>query len=150
MKALDQALALNNAHAVELCLETMESFRHLVDTACLARWTDGLEGFVLAFDETAERESENFFWLQTRYERFVYVDRVVVHAAHRGRGHARALYEAVFALARSTGRPRVVCEVNLEPPNPGSAAFHRALGFTRVGEATLRNGKRVEYLAAAV
>lgn len=149
MKALDLALALNNAHATELSLETVASFQHLVDTACLARWTGGLEGFVLAFDETAQRASENFRWLRARYDTFVYVDRVVVRPEHRGQGHARALYAAVFAHARQTGRPRVVCEVNLEPPNPASSAFHRALGFERVGEAELSGGKRVEYLCAA-
>jgi predicted GNAT superfamily acetyltransferase len=148
VKALDLALALNNAHATELSLETEASFQHLVDTACLARWTEGLEGFVLAFDETAARSSENFQWFKARYATYVYVDRVVVHAHHRGQGHARALYAAVFAQAVHSGRSQVLCEVNLEPANPASAAFHRALGFVRVGEGLLAGGKRVEYLRA--
>ncbi len=52
-----------------------------------------------------------------------------MRAEARGRGVARALYEAVFADARAAGLPLVCCEVNVEPPNPVSDAFHAALGF---------------------
>ena len=41
----------------------------------------------------------------------------------------------------------MVCEVNAEPPNPASDAFHAALGFTEVGQATLNRGKVVRYFA---
>jgi predicted GNAT superfamily acetyltransferase len=34
----------------------------------------------------------------------------------------------------------------LDPPNPVSDAFHRALGFTEIGRAALANGKTVRYL----
>jgi predicted GNAT superfamily acetyltransferase len=144
--ALADAFALNDAYSVELSAETFASFSHLVETASLAHWQP--EGFVLAFDETAPRTGQNFLWFRARYPSFVYVDRVVVQPAARGRGVARALYAQVVAFARATGRERVVCEVNVEPPNPASRAFHAALGFARVGEARLeRAGKVVEYLS---
>jgi predicted GNAT superfamily acetyltransferase len=38
-----------------------------------------------------------------------------------------------------------VCEVNAEPPNPASDAFHAAMGFAEVGSATLGGGKQVRY-----
>jgi predicted GNAT superfamily acetyltransferase len=144
--ALADAFALNNAHAVELSAETVASFTHLVETASLAHWQP--EGFVLAFDETAPRTGQNFLWFRARYASFVYVDRVVVQASARGRGVGHALYAQVLRFARATGRPRVVCEVNLEPPNPVSRAFHVSMGFVRVGEARLEQaGKVVEYLS---
>jgi predicted GNAT superfamily acetyltransferase len=41
----------------------------------------------------------------------------------------------------------VVCEVNSEPPNPASDAFHAAMGFTEVGRATIHQGRKtVRYL----
>jgi predicted GNAT superfamily acetyltransferase len=74
----------------------------------------------------------------------VYVDRVVVDEAARRRGLAQALYAD---LARTAVERPLVCEVNLEPPNPGSLAFHERLGFHPCGEAVdPRNGKRVRYL----
>jgi uncharacterized protein len=37
-------------------------------------------------------------------------------------------------------------EVNIEPPNPVSEAFHVAMGFDGVGQATIHNGaKTVRY-----
>jgi len=74
--------------------------------------------------------------------------RIVVADAHRGGGLARLFYEDLFRRARDAGQDRVVCEVNLDPPNPASDAFHAKMGFTEIGRATLaRNGKTVRYLA---
>jgi predicted GNAT superfamily acetyltransferase len=48
-------------------------------------------------------------------------------------------------LRHNTG---IVCEVNLDPPNPASDAFHAALGFAEVGTAVIDNGdKTVRYLS---
>ena len=41
----------------------------------------------------------------------------------------RSLYEAAFAEARRVGAAEVLCEVNVVPPNPGSASGVRHLGF---------------------
>ncbi|MBS2031397.1 MAG: GNAT family N-acetyltransferase [Deltaproteobacteria bacterium] len=148
---LPDALALNNAHAIELSLQTSESFARLVERAFFARWTAHCEALLIAFDEAAPYENENFLWFRARHSRFVYVDRVVVRPEHRGRGLARALYAELFARARAAGKVRVVCEVNSEPPNPASDAFHAALGFREVGSAKLQNAdKRVTYLELAL
>jgi uncharacterized protein len=104
------------------------------------------EAFAIIFDETANYGSPNFHWFRERYPRFVYVDRIVVSESARGKGLARALYEHVFEAARAAGHSRVVCEVNFDPPNPGSEAFHAKLGFCEIGRATLANGKSVRYL----
>lgn len=76
-----------------------------------------------------------------------YVDRVAVAASARGQGIARRLYEDLAAAVLASGRNGLACEVNLDPPNPGSLAFHARLGFRSAGEARdPRNGKRVLYL----
>jgi len=42
----------------------------------------------------------------------------------------------------------VVCEVNLDPPNPVSDAFHATLGFAEVGHQALQGtSKTVRYLS---
>jgi predicted GNAT superfamily acetyltransferase len=65
----------------------------------------------------------------------------------RGRGLARRLYLDLFERATRGGHICVVCEVNSEPPNPASDAFHAALGFAEVGSASIHNGsKTVRYL----
>ena len=104
------------------------------------------EAFAIVFDESAHYGSPNFHWFRDRLPRFVYVDRIVVDESARGKGLARALYEHVFEAARAAGQERVVCEINFDPPNPSSDAFHAKLGFSEIGRATLANGKSVRYL----
>jgi predicted GNAT superfamily acetyltransferase len=144
------ALALNNAHAVELSWLEPERFAELIGRAFLARRI-GRDAFLLAFDQDADYDSPNFLWFRDRLARFVYVDRVVVAPQGRGRGHARRLYDALFEQARRAGHDQVVCEVNIEPPNPASDAFHAALGFREVGGAAIHDGRKtVRYLRRAL
>ncbi len=140
-------LALNTAHEVELSPLTPTGLARLVETA-FAAWRIGKgEAMVIAFDQAADYDSPNFLWFRDRYETFVYVDRVVVASSARGRGHARRLYEGLFAAAEQAGHRRIVCEVNSDPPNPQSDAFHAKLGFAEVGAAHLPDrGKQVRYL----
>jgi predicted GNAT superfamily acetyltransferase len=78
----------------------------------------------------------------------VYIDRVMVSPLMRGRGYARALYLNLFACARRKGHTLVVCEVNTDPPNSVSDAFHLAMEFTEVGRVAIHRGsKTVRYLA---
>jgi hypothetical protein len=143
-------LALNNAHAQELSWLEPERLADLVGKAFLALRIGTVDAFLLAFDESADYDSPNFLWFRARYARFVYVDRVVVAPASRGRGYARRLYENLFDAASRTGRARIVCEVNSVPPNPLSDAFHAALGFSEVGRAAIHDGsKTVRYLLRA-
>jgi uncharacterized protein len=148
---LPAALALNNAHAVELSFQTETSFARLVSHAFFAHWAAPGEGFLIAFDQDCDYASENFLWFKARFDRFVYVDRVVVAQAARGRGLAKALYAELFVAARAAGHSRIVCEVNSDPPNPASDAFHAALRFVEVGAAELAGkGKSVRYLEARI
>lgn len=149
--ALDRLLMLNNEHAEELSLLDMAGFEHLIGQAFLALRAGDGDGFLLAFDQDAEYASPNFIWFRDRFVRFVYVDRVVVAPHARGAGLARAFYARLFDQSKSAGHERVVCEVNSDPPNPASDAFHAALGFKSVGSAAIHGGaKTVRYLERAL
>jgi len=140
-------LALNNAQAVELSWLEPERLAHLVAEAFVARRVGVADALLLTFDQAADYDSPNFVWFRERYPAFVYVDRVVVADGARGRGLARRLYDDLFAAAKAAGHGRIVCEVNAEPPNPASDAFHAALGFVPVGTAAIHDGKKtVTYL----
>ena len=143
-----ELLALNNAHAEELSLLDATGLDALLREAFYARRIGALDAALIAFDETADYASPNYLWFRDRYERFVYVDRVVVAPQARGRGLARKLYADLFVAAAREGHALIVCEVNSDPPNPASDAFHAALGFEVVGEAAIHDGaKTVRYLA---
>jgi predicted GNAT superfamily acetyltransferase len=141
-------LALNNADAQQLSLLDAERLEYLVERAFVARRIGEVDAFVLALDQDADYASPNFQWFRARYERFVYVDRVVVASCARGRGYARRLYRDVFDHALRAGHHQVFCEVNSRPPNPESDAFHAALGFSEVGSASVYDDTRtVRYLS---
>jgi len=141
-------LALNNVHAAETSWLEPQRLEHLLRQAFYARRIGALESFLITFDQDADYDSPNFLWFRQRFPRFVYVDRIVTDAAARGRGHARRLYLDLFDRAREANHELVVCEVNSDPPNPGSDAFHATLGFEEVGTAAIHGGKKtVRYLA---
>ena len=144
-------LALNNEHAEELSWLDQDRLSHLIRQAYYARRVGSLDAFILAFDETADYDSPNYLWFRARYPRFVYVDRIAVARHARGRGLARLIYSDLFACARQAGHELVTCEVNLDPPNPASDAFHLALGFGEAGQGLLAgSGKTVRYFVRSL
>lgn len=140
-------LALNNAHHEALSLLDGGRLGRMLGSAYFAARFGEADALMIAFDEGAAYDSLNFLWFRARYARFVYVDRVVVAATARRRGLAGRLYAALERRALEDGHEVMTCEVNLEPPNPGSDAFHAGLGFGEVGRADAAGGKVVRYLA---
>jgi len=139
-------LELNNQNATELSWLEAGELSALIGEAFYARRIGDLDAFLLAFDQSAGYSSPNSRWFQARFPRFIYVDRIAVAAHARGRGHARKLYEDLFQAATKAGHAIVTCEVNSDPPNPASDAFHSALGFSEVGQAAIHDGaKTVRY-----
>lgn len=98
--------------------------------------------FLLALGPGTTYNSPNYQWFSERYDDFLYIDRVVVRPQSRSRKYGRLLYQDVFAVAASFGARRVVCEFDIDPPNPASAAFHRSMGFTEVGSQRIANGQK--------
>jgi predicted GNAT superfamily acetyltransferase len=147
---LTNCLTLNTGAETETSPLTGERLAFLIREAGLALATRDGTAFLLGFEEGSAYDSLNFEWFRDRLDRFVYVDRVVVAPAARGQGLGRKLYDLVFDHALRTGRERIACEVNIEPPNPASDAFHAALGFSEIGQGAPAPGKRVRYLVKAV
>ena len=106
-----------------------------------------LEGEVVAFllvlREGADYDSPNYRWFTARYDRFLYIDRVVVAARQQGRGLGALLYDDLFAFASESGIERLACEFDIDPPNPGSAKFHDRYAFKEVGRQIVANGKKI-------
>jgi uncharacterized protein len=144
----DAILALNRASE----RETSPMDRAGLDDYLAAAFHIGLRdagraAFLIALDQSSSHDGVNFSWFRARYPRFVYVDRIVVAEVARGQGHARRLYEELITKAREAAHTLLCCEVNVEPPNETSLAFHAAFGFSEVGRATLvGKGKTVAYL----
>jgi hypothetical protein len=144
---------LNNAAAPAVPITPAEHMTQLLGQADLtfavADETDALLGFLIGFRPGSAYASENYRYFAERGTDFLYIDRIVIDEKRRGAGVGRRLYTEVFDLARAEGRAEVTCEVNTDPPNPESLAFHARLGFERVGEQSTKGGTVTVALLAA-
>ncbi|HET7356560.1 MAG TPA: GNAT family N-acetyltransferase [Nocardioidaceae bacterium] len=89
-------------------------------------------GFVITFAPGTPYDSEFYGWFTERFGKdFYYLDRIVLHEDFRRRGLGGIVYDEMEAVAKQYGR--LALEVNVEPPNDPSLAFHAGRGFTEVG-----------------
>jgi uncharacterized protein len=140
-------LHLNNASASETSLLTREKLDRMISSAVVATVIKPSAAFLLAFEQGDGYDGQHFLWFRNRFDSFIYVDRVIVSEQHRRLGLGRWLYADLFRRAEHRGHTSIVCEVNSQPPNPTSDAFHAAQGFEEVGSATIDDGaKTVRYL----
>ncbi|WP_291848345.1 GNAT family N-acetyltransferase [Accumulibacter sp.] len=107
--------------------------------------------FLLAFGEGAAYDSPNYRWFAGRFERFLYIDRVVVDRRQQGRGIGQCFYADLLSFARASGARLVTCEFDLDPPNDQSRRFHASFGFREVGtQFYAAAGKQVSLQALSI
>jgi uncharacterized protein len=131
---LQRLLELNAASVAELSPLDERRLRYILGLArrCLVAERDALVvAFAIAIAPGGDYDSDNYRWFSERCERFLYLDRIAVEDGQRRRGVGALLYEEMEATAAAYGR--MVCDVNLKPPNEPSLAFHRARGYVEVG-----------------
>ena len=141
----DAVLALNEEVVHKLAPMDEAAYRWYLGTVEVswAAEVDGaFAGFVLVLGPGHDYESENYRWFSERWDDFWYLDRVAVAASARRRGVGAAIYDALQAKAAEDGRP-ILLEVNVEPPNEASLAFHEARGFREVGRLAHDGGAKV-------
>lgn len=98
-----------------------------------------ISGFLIVLGPGQKYDSENYRYFSERYSSFDYVDRIVIGEDHRGKGYGSEFYNYLSAHSKEE---RITCEVNLEPPNPGSIAFHQKIGFKEVNQQFSEGGKK--------
>jgi hypothetical protein len=91
--------------------------------------------FCITFAPDAPDAGVNHQWFADRFESFVYLDRIAIDPTYQNLGLGVLLYQSVEQeMIDSAQHSLLCCEVNLEPPNPGSLRFHHRIGFTEVGQ----------------
>jgi predicted GNAT superfamily acetyltransferase len=139
--------AINEAGTPGVHSETLDQLtaitRHC-SIGLVAEIDGAVAGFCQVLPPGTSYESMNYAWFSARYDHFIYLDRVAVAAAHRGRGVGSRLYEEVERRARA---PWFTLEVNLRPRNDGSLRFHAQKGFVEVGQQETEYGALVSLMA---
>ena len=123
-----------------LDLDRLAKIRSMAARADVVEVDGWIAAFAIVLPPDADYDSANFAWFRERYGHdFLYLDRVVVSSANRRTGIAGRIYDA--AEADATTRGRLACEVNAEPPNDASLAFHASRGYVEAGRLTHDGGK---------
>jgi predicted GNAT superfamily acetyltransferase len=147
-------LRMNNANVPAVSHLEPDELRSDLDLAHDALVVDArpATGFCITFRSGLAADlGTNYAWFAARYPRFIYLDRVVVDAAHRSQGLGELMYaEVERRILADAFTDLFTCEVNLQPRNEGSLRFHARLGFEQVGEQESKPGLIVAMLAKRV
>ncbi len=101
------------------------------DRADVIEVEGAVAGFVLCFAPGTDYDSENYRWFSEEYgSDFYYLDRIAIDHAFRRQGLAALAYGELELVAARYGR--MVLEVDIDPPNDVSLAFHAARGYREV------------------
>ena len=157
---LDRVLAINQANVPEVGSVDIDRMQFLVEEseiALVAERGSGstaepaeIAGFCLVLGQGSAYESVNYAWCMERFGDALYLDRVAFDAAFQGQGLGTALYAEVDRLidarrAEGVAINRLTLEVNVDPPNEQSLAFHARRGFTEAGRQMTPYGIEVAY-----
>jgi predicted GNAT superfamily acetyltransferase len=112
--------------------ERLSLLTHWADRLTVAEVDGRFAGFVMTFGPGTPYDSPNYRWFCDRFgDAFYYLDRVAVDPSMRRRGVAGAIYDEVESVGATYGR--LALEVNVDPPNEPSLAFHTRRGYVEVG-----------------
>ena len=150
-----RVLEINNANAPGVSELTLSELETDMKNCLYALAIDNEHGevcaFCITFDPNAPDAGDNHRWFAERYESFVYLDRIAIDSNHQNRGLGALLYQSVEQqMLCSAEHSLLCCEVNLEPPNPGSLRFHQRIGFTEVGQHSPQKGYVVTLLQKSI
>jgi predicted GNAT superfamily acetyltransferase len=153
---LARVLEINNANTPgvsELTMTELEAdLNHALHALAIENESGEICAFCVTFAPDAPDAGDNHRWFAERYKSFVYLDRIAIDSNHQNRGLGALLYQSVEQhMLKFAEHSLLCCEVNLEPPNPGSLRFHQRIGFTEVGQSIPENANyRVSYLSKSV
>lgn len=143
---LPRILQINEANVPEVGSVDADRMAFLLGESPIALTVelDGtIVGFCLVMPSDSAYDSVNYRWFTERHDDFMYLDRVAFDAAAQGRGLGTRLYAEVDRLMAERGATRLALEVNVDPPNEPSLAFHARRGFAEVGQQDTPYGIRV-------
>jgi hypothetical protein len=104
-------------------------------------------GYLLSFFRDSAYDDTEMNELRRRLrEPFLYICQIVIAPEHRRQRIGRAFYAAIEDTARSREVRVLCCDVNTEPPNHESFAFHHRLGFAEIGFGIASNGIAIAFL----
>lgn len=142
----EQVLAINTEGypgVSPLKLAELTLARELSPCFGVAEHASQVVGYIITYRDTQEYDGDEFNWFKQNFSNFLYIDQIAIAASARRLRVGTQLYRHIGQVAQELGLTSLVCEVNLEPPNPISLSFHSRQGFEAVGVMNTGDGRRV-------
>ena len=146
---LDFVLSLNQDSLPAVSHLDLSKINHFLQISSyfkIFKIDDKPVGFLIGLKPRKDYKSENYIWINQRYDSFIYVDRIIIDINYRNRGLGFYFYNH---LIKSMGGKveSIFCEVNIKPYNKQSIKFHKKYGFEEIGKQDTKKGKkRVVYM----
>ena len=146
LNVLPKVVELNNRESKWVGKKDIAFFQKYMDIPFFNIVEDNSEivGFLMAMDQNTDYDSINFLWFKDKFNKFYYIDRVIVDESMGGKGIASLLYRELIDIKQDIP---LVAEVSINPSNEGSVIFRDKIGFKDVGTLTSCDKKvRMYYL----
>ena len=148
----DSVLRINSAGhpgIAGLSRDEIVHLRQLATMFSVLRERDTCVGYVIAYDRSKPYDGEEFIWFKGNLsEEFLYIDQIAIDQDSRGTGLGTKIYAALKGFAARRNFVSLVCEVNIEPPNPVSFSFHTKNGFKEIDRLKVSDGRFVSLMKA--
>jgi predicted GNAT superfamily acetyltransferase len=128
-------LDLNEANVEMLSAldeDELRSLQSIADRFDVLEVDGAFAGFVVTMLPGAPYDSAYYRWFTERFDTFYYLDRIALHPDFRRQGLGGFVYDEIERVAAA--QQRLCLEVNLQPRNVPSLAFHDRRGFVEIGQ----------------
>lgn len=133
---ISQMHAINQANSPDVGdIPNVNQFKSLIDLSeTIYAYKDKgiIVGFILLMREGTTYQSENYKFISSKFDQFLYVDRIAIDSKYRRQGLAEKIYSKVISDGNLLGLD-VLCEVNTRPKNEISLSFHKKMRFNEIG-----------------
>ena len=130
----------------DLNLEKIKYLFHISSYCKILEIDHNPVAFLIGLMPNKPYSSENYNWINNRYNSFMYIDRIIIDVNYRKSGLGTYFYDNLIKSLQKKV-VNVLCEVNIKPYNKQSINFHKKYGFKEVGQQDTENGeKRVSFL----
>jgi predicted GNAT superfamily acetyltransferase len=141
----------SNTPAVGSILPDQLSFLYKQSFQCFVVADHQVRAFCITFKPASPYTSPNYLWFSNRFKHFVYLDRIAVAKGFQNMGLGSLLYSEVEREMKTERFSSLLCcEVNVEPPNPGSLRFHLRAGFRELERVETKPGNVVAMLVRSL
>lgn len=145
---IESVLALNNdaTPAVNaLTFDELNGILRMAQKTWVAEDDGSIVGALVVIGPKSLYQSANYSWLDSQFTNFCYVDRIIISPSNKRKGYGWLFYNMLDEHAATINADVLLCEVNVEPENPQSLAFHTSLGWTPFQDREHGPGKVVRY-----